>query len=460
MLACAGATSSPPPVVQAAASIAAEPVASAPASAATASSPAPPVEGPITFVEDDYAGALAQARARGVPLFIDTWAAWCHTCLSMKSYVFPDPALRRFAARFVWLSIDTERDENSALVTRLAVRVLPTLYVLDAATEKPVLAWPGSLTATELAGLLDDAATAATHGAAGGEAAAALLQGHQASADGRLDEAIAAYRAAIAAAPPDWPRRPQAVDALVTRLADTKQHAACVTIAADEAPKMPAGTALADTLRAAMSCANDLPKNAPERARLADLAALGEKVAADASQPILADDRSDLYDYLVDALQGMGRKDEAARVARAWSAFLDDQAARAPTPEARAVFDAHRLLAYRATGKPELAVPMLQQSERDFPSDYNPPARLGTAYLAMKRYDDALAAVKRALDRAYGPRKLRLWSLQADVYEAKGDRAAARASLRAALDFAATVQLTGGYPKLRDALDKRLAKLR
>src|ERR1019366_2181260 len=73
-------TSSPPPVVQAAASTVAEPVASAPASAATAASPAPPVEGPITFVEDDYAGALAQARARGVPLFIDTWAAWGHTC--------------------------------------------------------------------------------------------------------------------------------------------------------------------------------------------------------------------------------------------------------------------------------------------------------------------------------------------------------------------------------------------
>ena len=436
-----------------------EPVASADPSAA-APTAAAPAEGPITFVENDYAGALADARARGVPLFIDTWAAWCHTCLSMKSYVFPDPSLRRFASRFVWLAIDTERDDNAALVTRLGIRVLPTLYVLDAATEKPVLAWPGSLTATELAGLLDDAATAATHGAAGGEASAALLQGHQASAAGKLDEAIAAYRAAIAAAPPDWPRRPQAVDALVTRLADSKQLAACVTIAADEAPRMPPGTALADTLRAAMSCADDLPKNAPERTRLADLADLGEKVAADLSQPILADDRSDLYDYVVAALKGMGRKDHAARVARAWSAFLDDQAARAPTPEARAVFDAHRLLAYRATGKPELAVPMLQQSERDFPDNYNPPARLGTAYLAMKRYDDALAAVKRAIDRAYGPRKLRLWALQADVYEAKGDRAAARASLRAALDFAATVQLTGGYPKLRDALEKRLTKLR
>ncbi len=394
-----------------------------------------------------------------MPLFIDTWAAWCHTCLSMKNYVFPDPSLRRFGPRFVWLAVDTEKDDNAPLVTRLGVRVLPTLYVLDATSEKPVLAWPGSLTAPELADLLDDAATAATHGAPGSEAAAALLQGYQASAAGKVDEAIAAYRAALAAAPAGWARRPQAVDGLVTRLGDDKQLAPCVTLAADEAPKMPPGTALADTLRAAMSCADDLPKNAPERARLGDLATLAAKVAGDASQPILADDRSDLYDYLVSALKDLGRKDEAARAAAAWSAFLDDQAARAPSPAARAVFDAHRLLAYVATGHPERAVPMLQQSERDFPEDYNPPARLGTAYLRMRHYDDALAAVKRALDKAYGPRKLRLWALQADIYEARKDRPGARHALQDALAFARTASLTGGYPKLRDALEKRLQKL-
>ena len=67
--------------------------------------------------------------------------------------------------------------------------------------------------------------------------------------------------------------------------------------------------------------------------------------------------------------------------------------------------------------------------------------------------------MKRALDRAYGPRKLRIWALQADVEEARGDRAAARRSLSEALDFAKSAQLTGGYPRLREALEKRLAKL-
>jgi tetratricopeptide (TPR) repeat protein len=378
----------------------------------------------------------------------------------MRSYVFPDPSLRRFASRFVWLSLDTERDGNAAVVTRLGTRALPTLYVLDATTERPVVAWPGSLTAAELGPLLDDAELAAKHGDAGGEAATALLRGHQAAASGRIDDAVTAYRAALAAAPAGWARRPQAVDALVTRLSDQKQAAACVTAAADEAPKMPPGTALADVLRQAMSCADGLPKAATERARLPELATLGDRVASDPAQPILADGRSDLFDYVMHAYRDLERSDDAKRIARAWAAFLEGEAQRAPTPAARAVFDAHRLLAYVALGEPQRAVPMLEQSERDFPDDYNPPARLASALLEMKRYDDALAAVKRALGRAYGPRRLRLYSLEADVYEAKKDRPGARRALEEALTFAKTTPLTGSYPKLRDMLEKRLAKLR
>jgi thioredoxin-like negative regulator of GroEL len=431
--------------------------------AAPPASPTPAGPTNVAFIDNDYPRALAEARSRHVPLFIDAWATWCHTCLSMRSYVFPDPALRGFGARFVWLAIDTEREENAALVSRLGVRALPTFYVLEPASERAVVAWPGSLTAPELSELLEDAEVAAKHGDAGGDAAAALLRGHRASATGNLEEAIAAYRAAVAAAPAGWSRRPQAVDALVTHLADDKQLAECATIGADQAPALPPGTALADVLRAAIGCIEDLPRSAPERARLAQLAALGERVATDPGQPILADDRSDLYDFVLHALReraGGDRRQAVARVAHAWAAFLEDQASRAPSAAARAVFDAHRLLAYAALGQPGRAVPMLEESERDFPEDYNPPARLGRAFLLMKRYGDALAAVNRALERAYGPRRLTLSALQADVFEAQKDRPAARRALEQALAYAKTVPLTGGYPRLRDALEKRLETLR
>jgi tetratricopeptide (TPR) repeat protein len=437
--------------------------AAAPGASASA---APVEEHPIVFVEDDYARALAEARARHVPIVVDTWATWCHSCLSMRSYVFPDPSLRRFGARFVWLSIDTERDGNAPLVERLGVKSLPTLYVLDPASEQPVLAWVGSLTAAELAPLLEDAERAATRGDSGGNAGAALLRGHQAAAGGRADEAIAAYQVALAAAPPDWPRRPQAVDALVLRLAKAGQIEACVATASREAHRLPPGTALADVIRQGIDCADDLPKPASPadvaaaRARLVDLAVLGDRLASDPATPILADDRSDLFDYVMHAYRSVDRPDDAKRIAKAWAPFLEQEAARAASPSARAVFDAHRLLAYVALGEPQRAVPMLEQSERDFPADYNPPARLAIAYQEMKRTDDALAAVKRALALAYGPRRLTLWAREADLYEAKHDKAGARRALEEALAFARATPLTGGYPRLRDALERRLAKLR
>jgi thioredoxin-like negative regulator of GroEL len=412
--------------------------------------------GPIRFIENDYERALAEARVRRLPLFVDAWAPWCHTCLSLRSFVFPDPALRPLAESFVWLSIDTEREENAAAVSKLGVRVLPTLYVVEPTRDKAVVAWPGSLTATELAALLVESAAAVRRGDGEGAAESALLRGHRAGAEGRFADAVLSYREALAAAPADWPGRVHAADGLVTSLADDGQLAACVDAGAAEAPKMPPGTAVADVLRAAIGCAEDLPAATPQRARLEALAALGQRVACDPSQPILADDRSDLYDHVVGALRDLGRGEDAKQLAVGWAAFLERQAAQTPTPAARAVFDAHRVLAYLAVGEPRRALPMLEQSERDFPDDYNPPARLAMTYLALKRNDDAIAAVKRALGKAYGPRKLRLWWLEADAFDAKGDKAAGRETLRAALEFAKTVSLTAGYVKLRDAIEKRL----
>ena len=69
---------------------------------------------------------------------------------------------------------------------------------------------------------------------------------------------------------------------------------------------------------------------------------------------------------------------------------------------------------------------MLEQSERDFPEDYNPPARLAIAYRAMKKWDEALAASDRALSRVYGPRKIVVLQARADIYAKKGDLAAAK----------------------------------
>src|SRR5206468_3956706 len=95
----------------------------------------------------------------------------------------------------------------------------------------------------------------------------------------------------------------------------------------------------------------------------------------------------------------------------------------------RAVYDSHRLALDMALDRPEAAVPMLEQSQKDFPDDYNPPQRLATAYKAMKKWPEALAASDAALARAYGPRQFLVLGTRADIQLGMGDKAAAEKTL-------------------------------
>jgi tetratricopeptide (TPR) repeat protein len=123
-------------------------------------------------------------------------------------------------------------------------------------------------------------------------------------------------------------------------------------------------------------------------------------------------------------------------VAAQWAAFLEGEAARAKTPDERAVFDSHRLGAYLELGQPERAIPMLEASERDLPDDYNPPSRLAVAYKAMGRWEEALAASDRALEKSYGPRQLGILSTRSEIYSGLGKNAEARETLEKALRIA------------------------
>jgi tetratricopeptide (TPR) repeat protein len=166
-----------------------------------------------------------------------------------------------------------------------------------------------------------------------------------------------------------------------------------------------------------------------------------------------------MYEVLVSAREVAGDSDGVKREAAAWARFLEREAARAATPEQRAVFDPHRLSAYLALGQPERAVAMLQESERALPKDYNPPARLAVAYKEMGRYDDALAATDRALARAYGPRKLRVLQTRAEIFAARGDPAAAKATLETALRELDALPKPQQSERVRQRLTKQLEAL-
>ena len=85
---------------------------------------------PLEFVEGDLAGATARARAEGKLLFVDAWAPWCHTCLSMKNFVFSTTEAQLLACDVVPVAIDTDKAESAAFVERYGVSVWPTFFLV------------------------------------------------------------------------------------------------------------------------------------------------------------------------------------------------------------------------------------------------------------------------------------------------------------------------------------------
>jgi tetratricopeptide (TPR) repeat protein len=410
----------------------------------------------LPFIHDDYPRALAEAKRRKLPLFVDAWAPWCHSCQSLRTIVLTDPMLAPLGPDFVWLSVDTEKDTNAEWVSRHPHAALPTLWIIDPATDRPILKWAGTVTADELRGLLSVAvADAKATDSPSMAATAAFIRGNRALAEGDLATAMKEHRAALAAAPKDHPQRARIVEALVTQLSLDKKYEECSALAAAEAGALPPGTSRASAVTAGLGCA--LEGKRPELDRLVELAG-HDASARDAS--LLPDDRSGLYEQLIEVKKEAGDAAGVRGLASEWASFLDAEAARAKTNDVRASLDPWRLSAYLALGEPERAVPVLERSEREFPEDYNPPARLGRALLEMKRLDDADKAADRAIARVYGPRAMLVYKLKADIALARGDRGAESAALEQGLARSEHSALTVGQRSVRDGLAKRLARVR
>jgi tetratricopeptide (TPR) repeat protein len=208
---------------------------------------------------------------------------------------------------------------------------------------------------------------------------------------------------------------------------------------------------------AGLDCARRSGEGAEARRAATRIAGAIEQIALDDSVPILADDRSGLFEAAVDAREADHDDSGARELAARWADYLERQARAATSPAARAVFDAHRALAYRAMGDPGRALPMLADSERDFPTDYNPPARMARVFLDLKRYAEGLAAIERALGLGYGPRKVRLFLVKADLLAAKGDGAGSVATLRDARAYAATLPEAEKPTRDLAEIEKRLS---
>ena len=427
--------------------------AAAPATCAAAGHAGPA----LPWIRNNYDDAIALAKARKVPVFVEAWAPWCHTCRSMRAFVFTDPSLARHAKRFVWLDIDTEDPRNSAFRKRYPLEAIPCFYVIDPEDQVAKVRWVGGLTITQLHALLDDA-----H--AGAWTPRALLDrvAYADSVFGSGDNAgaVKAYRAVLSSAKPGWAGYGRSVESLMYALLQTQQLADGIALAREALPRLGRSSSALSVSASGLNCAYSQPDSVPGRAAaIAEFEAGTRALVVDTTFAAAGDDRSGAWIELLSARQALEDTAGARRVADEWAAFLERAAAAATTPDQRMVYDPHRLSAYLELGQPERAVPMLLQSEADRPDDYNPPARLATAYLALHRWDDALAASDRAMLKAYGPRKLLLYQTRSDIYKGKGDITAARRTLEGALAYLATLPEEQRTDGRRAALERKLAAL-
>ncbi|MBL0213672.1 MAG: thioredoxin family protein [Myxococcales bacterium] len=381
-------------------------------------------EGPMAWIEDDYPAALACAKERNVPLVLDLWAPWCHTCLSMRATVFADASFKADAPRFVFASIDTDREPSAPVVTKFPLSAWPTFYVVG--TDESVLArWVGSASTPQFHAFLD-AGFEARSGVAG--SAQHLLAGERALATKDYASAEKELTAALDQAPPDWVRRPDVLVSLLSTIQRQKDDARCLQFATSVLAATGTSSSAADFTSIALGCADEHAKQDPTGVAAFRALAITrlEGLLGDPKAQLSVDDRSDTMATLRETYQAVGKQPEAKALAGKQRVLLDEAAAKAASPRAAMTYNWHRAEVYVYLGRPLEVVAALEKSAADLPTEYDPPARLGWVYLRAGKLAEAATWTDKALAMAYGPRKGRVLAQRAEIANKQGDVATER----------------------------------
>ncbi len=349
----------------------------------------------------------------------------------MRAFVFTDPALASEAGRFVWLDIDVEKKQNAAARKTYDAVALPTYMIVNPSDGAVLSRRVGGMSVAQLQDFLraGETALAAARGG-GGAADSALARAERAYAVGDYAGAADAYVVALAKPPADPAADARAVEAALFSLSKAERPAEGLAVAEAARARFGHSAAGASATAQALDFALALPDTTPGRAEaVAGLEAATRAFVADTTLALADDDRSGMLATILSARQDAKDAAGAKAAAEAWLGFLLESRARMTTAEQRTSSDGYLVAAAIEAGDPARALPALQASERDLPEDYNPPARLAAIYNSLKRWDEAQAAARRSLAKAYGPRKLRVYSTMADAQNGAGDVAGARATL-------------------------------
>ncbi len=385
----------------------------------------------LPFSHDDYAAARMRAQRESKLLIVEAWATWCHTCQSMRNFVFTDPLLRPMADRFVFVALDTDRPINAAFVERFPIASWPTMLVLDPGQsgtalkdERIISRWIGAMTAPELLGRLG-------HVTARPAGVDKLLEdADTAASEQRWDAAAPLYADVVQQSVME---RPRALLGQIQALREKSDYPACVELVATSLQATGNNANATDFAAYAAACL-DHDNDADQRQKLRQrLRGYLTALVDDSSAPLSVDDRSDAYGTLIELSDGLGDGVTADRFAESRLRLLESAAAAARTPADASTYDLHRLDSYRRLKRYDEAERMLTTSIRALPNDFNAPARLAKLYQHMGRLDDALQKIDDALSKSYGPRMANLLEIQANIRQGLGKTQEAVQSLLAAI---------------------------
>jgi thioredoxin-like negative regulator of GroEL len=415
---------------------------------------------PLEIIEDDVPRAMSKAKASGKVVFVEVWAPWCHTCLSMKSFVLPDPALRPLGKRVVFAAIDGDRPENAAFMSEHSVGVWPTLFVLDAQDGAVLALWQGSASVGELRDFITGAVDERDAELDPAGPLAAMRAAKQAEARGDLVVAAGQYAKALERGGASWNRKSEALIGLLFAYARQKDWERCAKLGAERIDEVEGAAVPADFSAILLGCAAKVDSPAlKEQVRERAMSRLRRHIE---STPAAAsvDDRSDALAILADALEESGDKDGAKNARLRQLEILETAAAAAPGPKEASTFDYARMNVYLALGQGDKAVALLTQRTKDQPDNYEPFARLAQTLIALERFSEAQEPAAGAVARAYGPRKLRYIAYQITIAKKLGDPASERSALVALLAaYDALTPAQQGEARNKEQADQARARL-
>lgn len=366
----------------------------------------------IHWLKDDWNLARKRALRDNKLIAVDTEARWCHTCLSMKTYVFTRPELSKVSGAYVWLRLDYDNPKNAPFFERYSTNIIPTYYLIDPEDGKVVGRRMG-------AGSVED--MLAFYSQPRGRA---LARAEQALANQRYGQARRIYARALERASKGVAR---------TRMLSGYTEAlwksdpkACAREGAKRLESYDNTVQGLDTVMIVASCASQLTDEKERHRIMARVANRLASAVADPSLPLLPDDRSSYYIILVGIYDLLGRTDEATAALKKQIALLERAAREAASPLQRSTYEWHRVLCYLRLGRYADAEKMLLRSERDEPKDFNHSWRLALVYAKQGKIEPGLRAVERGFVHAYGGRKIRLYGTKIDLLVQKGDLDAAR----------------------------------